>query len=61
VQLATSSSGTVVAVGRDVADVAVGDRVMAMALYGCRECEGCAHLRPTVCRQRCGRNMDAAE
>jgi threonine dehydrogenase-like Zn-dependent dehydrogenase len=41
--------GTVVALGAQVETISVGDRVMAMALYGCGECAGCASLRPTAC------------
>lgn len=41
--------GTVVETGPDVRNVAVGDRVMAMALYGCGHCAGCQELRPTAC------------
>ena len=42
--------GKVVAIGSDVHGLAVGDRVMAMALYGCGECADCAEQRPTACR-----------
>lgn len=41
--------GTVVAVGTDVTGLRVGDRVMAMALYGCGSCGPCRQLRPTGC------------
>ena len=43
--------GTVVAAGRDVTRLRVGDRVMDMALYGCGDCGPCRELRPTGCMQ----------
>ncbi|MBA2691252.1 MAG: alcohol dehydrogenase catalytic domain-containing protein [Rubrobacter sp.] len=34
-------SGAVEEVGPDVSDVSVGDRVVAVAIQGCGECEAC--------------------
>ncbi len=41
--------GNVVAVGKDVTRLRVGDRVINMALYGCGHCGPCHELRPTGC------------
>lgn len=41
--------GTVVAVGKGVTRLRVGDRVINMALYGCGHCGPCHELRPTGC------------
>ncbi|KPM51761.1 hypothetical protein CcI49_18355 [Frankia sp. CcI49] len=41
--------GTVAEVGSEVESLCVGDRVMAMGLYGCGHCSGCADDRPTAC------------
>jgi threonine dehydrogenase-like Zn-dependent dehydrogenase len=41
--------GTVVAVGKDVTRLRVGDRAINMALYGCGHCGPCQELRPTGC------------
>jgi alcohol dehydrogenase len=43
--------GTVVATGKEVTHLRVGDRVMNMALYGCGDCDPCHELRPTACAQ----------
>src|ERR1700761_9108630 len=41
--------GTVVAVGRDVRNVKVGDAVMVSSVTGCGACPGCATRDPVMC------------
>lgn len=43
--------GTVVAVGPDVTDVAVGDRRLVFPWIGCGECGRCADGRENLCRK----------
>ena len=45
-------SGTVVALGTEVDDVALGTRVVADATPGCGECRACRRGRPSVCLRR---------
>ncbi|MBM7365810.1 alcohol dehydrogenase catalytic domain-containing protein [Gordonia hydrophobica] len=42
-------SGTVVAMGSAVTDLAVGDRVAVRPTYSCGVCVGCTHGLPNVC------------
>jgi (R,R)-butanediol dehydrogenase/meso-butanediol dehydrogenase/diacetyl reductase len=42
-------SGEVVEVGEDVAGLAVGDRVAAMPIFGCRRCVACQAGTPALC------------
>jgi L-iditol 2-dehydrogenase len=44
-------AGTVVEVGDDVTDVAVGDRVVEAPNHGCGECYQCRSARPNLCRE----------
>ena len=43
-------AGEVVAVGREVSDIRVGDRVACMPASGCGVCEVCREGRPLLCR-----------
>jgi L-iditol 2-dehydrogenase len=45
-------SGTVVAVGADVENVAIGARVVGEPTPGCGECRACRRGRPSVCLRR---------
>lgn len=48
--LGHESSGTVVAVGADVKDVAAGDRVALEVGVSCENCEYCSSGRYNICR-----------
>jgi (R,R)-butanediol dehydrogenase/meso-butanediol dehydrogenase/diacetyl reductase len=43
--------GEVVAVGRDVSTVKVGELVSAMPIFGCRECTACQAGQPALCNK----------
>lgn len=53
-------AGSVVMVGRDVEDVAVGARVAAYYYLYCEECRQCRAGRQNLCRRRCriGEHVD---
>jgi (R,R)-butanediol dehydrogenase/meso-butanediol dehydrogenase/diacetyl reductase len=44
-------SGEIVAVGKNVSTLKVGQNVAAMPIFGCRECEACKSGRPALCSQ----------
>jgi alcohol dehydrogenase len=43
--------GTVIEVGRDVRDIAAGDRVLASGVIGCGRCRGCRAGNPIACER----------
>jgi threonine dehydrogenase-like Zn-dependent dehydrogenase len=49
IALGHEAVGTVVAVGRDVRNVKVGDAVMVSSVTGCGACPGCATRDPVMC------------
>lgn len=51
-------SGVVSAVGADVKNYKVGDRVIAQPLLTCGECENCRAGRPNICLNRGGLGMN---
>jgi 2-desacetyl-2-hydroxyethyl bacteriochlorophyllide A dehydrogenase len=44
-------AGEVVAIGREVSRVAVGDRITALPFKGCGSCAACVDGRPVLCAQ----------
>ncbi|MEW5720334.1 MAG: galactitol-1-phosphate 5-dehydrogenase, partial [Chloroflexota bacterium] len=51
-------SGTIVSVGAEVKDYKVGDRVVAMPLLTCGDCDNCRAGFPNQCQNRSGLGMN---
>ena len=51
------AAGEIIAVGPDVGDPAIGERVALRSILGCGQCDLCQRGQPNVCEQRRGLGM----